>query len=105
RKLALTLVEGFRYFDDQSNNTSVSQAAHDVPRSAVVLGALVWLVPGIVAMLLIFPVIRTLFRRAGVGGALLALGAREPRLGDLEEHQLVNVVEEMALAAGLPPPR
>jgi Zn-dependent protease with chaperone function len=34
----------------------------------------------------------------------LAAGARPPR-GDLEERQLVNLVEEMALAAGVPPPR
>lgn len=46
-----------------------------------------------------------LFRRAGVGGMLLSLGARETRLDDLEEQQLVNVVAEMAIAAGVQPPR
>jgi Zn-dependent protease with chaperone function len=71
----------------------------------VIVGVALWLVPGILAMLLIWPVVRALFRKAGVGGALLALGAREPAAGDFEERQLVNVVEEMALAAGLPPPR
>ena len=41
--------------------------------------------------------------RSGVAAVALA-GARPPS-GDLEERQLVNLVEEMALAAGVPPPR
>ena len=45
-----------------------------------------------------------LLRDGGMGLAL-AIGAREPRHGDLEEHQLQNVTEEMAIAAGLPAPR
>lgn len=36
---------------------------------------------------------------------MIGLGAREPDLTDLEERQLVNVVDEMAIAAGLPAPR
>src|SRR5437588_502785 len=35
----------------------------------------------------------------------LTLGASEPRAGDLEERQLQNIIEEMAIAAGLRPPR
>lgn len=49
--------------------------------------------------------VRSVWLAAGVGETLLAMGAREPAPGDLEERQLVNVVEEMAIAAGLPPPR
>ncbi|MGH7268660.1 MAG: M48 family metalloprotease, partial [Candidatus Rokuibacteriota bacterium] len=49
--------------------------------------------------------VHRLFERAGTGGAVLALGARPPRPGDLEEQQLVNLVAEMAIAAGIPPPR
>ena len=41
----------------------------------------------------------------GSAALVIGLGAREPRLTDFEEHQLVNVVEEMAIAAGLPAPR
>lgn len=48
--------------------------------------------------------VRSVWRAAGVGHTLLAMGAREPRSGDLEEQQLVNVVEEMAIAAGIPAP-
>ncbi len=39
------------------------------------------------------------------GHTLLAIGARSPAAGDLEERQLVNVVQEMAIAAGIPAPR
>lgn len=63
------------------------------------------LVPSMLAVVAVWLAYRSLFRRAGVGGELLALGAREPRPDELEERQLVNLVEEMAIAAGLPPPR
>jgi len=42
--------------------------------------------------------------RAGSQAILTSLAAREPNLQDLEEQQLVNVVEEMAIAAGLSAP-
>jgi Zn-dependent protease with chaperone function len=58
---------------------------------------------------LLFPVgawlaVRSVWLAAGVGETLLEMGAREPAPGDLEERQLVNVVEEMAIAAGIPAP-
>jgi Zn-dependent protease with chaperone function len=56
-------------------------------------------------MLALWPILIRLFQHGGVGGVLLSLNARDPNLGDLEERQLVNVVEEMAIASGLPPPR
>src|SRR5262249_16440259 len=49
--------------------------------------------------------IMTLFRRGGAGGALASLNAREPNQGDLKELQLADVVQEMAIAAGLPAPK
>jgi len=62
------------------------------------------------AVAVLFPLtswlaVRSVWLAAGVGQTLLAMGAREPRPGDLEERQLVNVVEEMAIAAGIPPPQ
>jgi Zn-dependent protease with chaperone function len=61
-------------------------------------------------VVVLFPVgawlaVRAVWLAAGVGETLLEMGAREPVPGDLEERQLVNVVEEMAVAAGIPAPR
>ena len=70
-----------------------------------VLLASMLILPGILLMMALWLGVRALFRRAGVGGLLLAIGARDPRPGDLEERQLQNVIEEMAVAAGLKPPR
>ncbi|HEY0522412.1 MAG TPA: M48 family metalloprotease [Stellaceae bacterium] len=64
-----------------------------------------FLLPGSGAMLLAYGGLRASLRRAGAEGVLLALGARPPRDGDAEERQLGNLVAEMAIAAGLPPPR
>jgi Zn-dependent protease with chaperone function len=69
------------------------------------LGVVMLLLPGILVMVALWLLLRRLFSGAGVGGLVIGLGAREPILTDLEERQLVNVVEEMAIAAGLPAPR
>jgi len=61
--------------------------------------------PGIFAATLGWLLLRRLFARHGVGAMLLALGAREPDPNDIEERQIVNIAEEMAIAAGLPAPR
>jgi Zn-dependent protease with chaperone function len=84
--------------------TEVMASNAPLPPAAVaaLLGFVV--VPGSVALLLSWLGVRRLFRRAG-SGTVVALGARPPRSGDLEEQQLVNVVGEMAAAAGVPPPR
>ena len=102
KSIALVLVNAFKQFD---SSTTTTTATHHVATGAVAFGAVVWLLPGIVLMLLIWPALRAVFRGGGVGGLLLTMGARDPRPGDLEERQLVNVVEEIALAAGLPTPR
>lgn len=86
-------------------NAVDSESGTPIPIAAIVQAALVWILPGMAAMLLIWPALRALLLRGGAGGALLALGARPPRLDDFEERQLVNIVEEMAIAAGLPPPK
>jgi Zn-dependent protease with chaperone function len=70
----------------------------------VAIGA-VALAPGVIVMLGLWSAVRAVVNRSGVGTLLLALGARPVRRDDLEETQLQNVAEEMAIAAGLPPPR
>src|SRR5262245_56182980 len=75
-----------------------------VPGTTVLAVGLGLHVPGLLAMGLIWLCVRRLMLRAGAGAVALAAGARPPS-GDLEERQLVNLVEEMALAAGVPPPR
>jgi Zn-dependent protease with chaperone function len=74
------------------------------PRELLIVSAIL-VAPGAILLLLFWFMIRIVFRRAGVGGVLLTLGARDPNLNDFEERQLMNLVEEMAIAAGVPPPR
>jgi Zn-dependent protease with chaperone function len=63
------------------------------------------LVPGMVAMLVLWLLVYGAFARAGVGGVLLAMGAREVNPADPKDRQLANVVAEMAIAANVPQPR
>lgn len=76
-----------------------------VDPQALALGATVLLLPGAILSIGLWLGVNALFRRAGVGGALLALKAREPNPSDLKELKLADVVQEMAIAAGLPAPR
>ncbi|HZR28214.1 MAG TPA: M48 family metalloprotease [Terriglobales bacterium] len=68
-------------------------------------GLVVMLAPGIVITFVLWTGVLALFRRGGVGGTLASLNAREPNQADLKELQLHDVVQEMAIAAGLPVPR
>lgn len=68
-------------------------------------GAIVMLAPGIGLSLILWTGVLALFHRGGVGGALLALNAREPNPAKLDELKLSDVVQEMAIAAGLPAPK
>jgi Zn-dependent protease with chaperone function len=68
-------------------------------------GMVVMLAPGMVITFILWTGVLALFRRGGVGGTLASLNARVPNKGDLKELQLADVVEEMAIAAGLPSPR
>lgn len=83
----------------QARRFSIDQMVPNI----VAFGTL--LLPGALAIVLLWLALHALFRRAGVGGVVLGLKAREPRIDDLEEQQFVNVVQEMALAAGIPLPR
>jgi Zn-dependent protease with chaperone function len=71
----------------------------------LVLGLCVVLLPGMVIAFGLWVGMMAMFRRGGVGGALASLKAREPNQADLKELQLANVVQEMAIAAGLPAPK
>ena len=65
-----------------------------------------WLLvaPGTIAICIIWIFVRITFRRAGVGGVLRRIGAREPSTSGAE-RRLVNLVEEIAVSAGVNPPR
>src|SRR5260370_11559357 len=71
----------------------------------LVWAAALFLLPGMLIAFALWAGVLALFRRGGVGGALASLNAREPNQGDLKELQLADVVQEMAIAAGLPPPK
>ena len=72
---------------------------------ALAIGVAVMLLPGILFSLALWAGVNLMFRRSGTGGAVLALRAREPNPSELKELQLVDVVQEMAIAAGLPAPQ
>jgi Zn-dependent protease with chaperone function len=78
-------------------------AVGNLPRLLPGGGASLWVI-GFVVPLVCWLTVRSVWLGAGVGHALLAMGARPPAAGDLEERQLVNVVQEIAIAAGIPPP-
>ncbi|HEY6306208.1 MAG TPA: M48 family metalloprotease [Candidatus Angelobacter sp.] len=71
----------------------------------LVLAAVLFLAPGMLAAFALWVSVLTLFRRGGIGGALLSLNAREPNPNDLKELQLADAAQEMAIAAGLPAPK
>jgi Zn-dependent protease with chaperone function len=64
-----------------------------------------FVVPGMVTMLLLWATILATFRRTGVGGVLQRLDSRRPRGDDLAEQRVANLVQEVAVAAGVPAPR
>jgi Zn-dependent protease with chaperone function len=74
------------------------------PQELVIALAFV-LLPGMIVAFGLWFVMLMLFRRGGVGGALASLNAREPNPQDLKELQLADVVQEMAIASGLPAPK
>jgi Zn-dependent protease with chaperone function len=72
---------------------------------ALAIGASVMLLPGILFSLALWAAVNLMFHRSGTGGGVLALKAREPNPSELKELQLVDAVQEMAIAAGLPAPQ
>jgi len=78
-------------------------AQRNIPQIATGIAVLV--VPGALTMLAIWIAVRGLVGRVGVGWSLDRIGARPLKTRDQEEQQLRNLVEEMAVAAGVKPPR
>lgn len=66
--------------------------------------AMIYVVPGAALMLLTWPLNLAIARRAGAGVVLQRLPSRALDTSTLRERQLSNVVEEMAIAAGVQPP-
>ena len=93
-------------FDDPGPGAATPESGDEpIPPATLAWLALGLVVPGMVLIVVVWLCVRRLFLRAGAGAVALAAGARPPNPGDVEERQLVNLVEEMALAAGIPPPR
>lgn len=67
--------------------------------------ALLFILPGAVVTVLLWALIRLVFRRTGVGGMLRRIEVRPPRPHDTAEQRLVNVIEEIAIAGAITPPR
>ena len=88
---------------DASLDASAMPAWAALLRIAFLIGVLV--LPGAVALFALWLAIRRVLGHVAVGHALEAAGTRSPNERDLEERQLQNVVEEMAVAAGVKPPR
>ena len=65
----------------------------------------VWVLPGIVLLVIAYVLVAWRLRRVGGDGIALGMGARQPRQGDAEEQQLVDIVGELAVAAEIEPPR
>ena len=82
-----------------SDHTPAAQIARGV------LAVSLLVLPGAVAIFAMWLANRRLLRHVAIGHALVQTGSREANERDLEERQLRNVVEEMAIAAGLQPPR
>jgi Zn-dependent protease with chaperone function len=78
-------------------------AGPPLPLTQLTMLAAAAVVPGMTVMLVLWLSVRSA-AQAGAGRLLQALHARELRATDFEETQLRNIVEEMAIAAGLPPP-
>jgi Zn-dependent protease with chaperone function len=83
----------------------VFQQRGTLDQQEIALGLLLVLGPGMALAFALWTGMLLLFRHGGVGGTLASMNAREPNQADLKELQLADVVQEMAIAAGLPAPK
>ncbi|HEX6049012.1 MAG TPA: M48 family metalloprotease [Gemmatimonadaceae bacterium] len=88
---------------EASLDASAMPARAALLRIAFLIAVLV--LPGALALFALWIGIRRVLGHVAVGHVLEAAGTRQPNERDLEERQLTNVVEEMAIAAGVKPPR
>lgn len=65
---------------------------------------MIYLAPGAALVVVAWPFVRLLTRHAGAGSLLHRLHSRPPDPSRMVEQQIVNVVAEMAVAAGVSPP-
>ena len=95
------------WLDDAFHLLPATWSAMRRPDVAVAWGQLaaLFVVPGTVAMLLLWVFVRLTFRHTGVGGVLRRLESRPPQSGDPAEQRVANLVQEVAVAAGVPAPR
>lgn len=80
------------------------ESAPAPPWDVLVVVIVAILVPGMLAMLTLWLLVYGAFARAGVGGVLLAMGARAVDPSDARDRRLANIVAEMAIAANIPQP-
>ena len=73
--------------------------------AAIALILLFWVIPGVLLLAVLYVLVAWRLRRIGGDGLALGMGARPADPSDPEEVQLVNVVDELAVAAGIEPPR
>jgi Zn-dependent protease with chaperone function len=100
------LFESFSAPAETTAGTTTSPTTTDAPDGAGFwAGVLLLALPGLAVMVTLWWLVRRFLLRDGLGGVLVTAGARPADRTDAEEHQLVNVVEEIALAAGITPPR
>lgn len=78
---------------------------YELPEAAPVPLLLIGVLPGAIGMVVLWWLIRRFMLRDGLGGLLITAGARPANRHDAEEHQLTNIVAEMALAAGIATPK
>jgi Zn-dependent protease with chaperone function len=71
---------------------------------ALLLIMLVWVIPGIVLLVVLYLLVRWRLGALGGEGLALGLGGRAPHPNDPEEVQVVDVVTELAVAAGIRTP-
>ena len=103
RGMGQSLSHAAEALESRLDSGTFPAAGPELLRIALLVGVLV--LPGAVALFVLWLAIRRVLGHVAVGHALEATGARPPNERDLEERQLRNVVEEMAVAAGVKPPR
>lgn len=104
-----TLREWGRSLSEAADTLEASLDASAMPAQAAMLRIAILItvlvLPGALTLFALWIGIRRVLGHVAVGHMLEAAGTRKPNERDLEERQLTNVVEEMAIAAGVKPPR